>query len=268
MNIYRQRHSLFSCSRHMLLYTLLYMSLCFFNPAAAQAKPLPLFSTMKIGTEIAGWQMLKPAPKAADTAYSLVMTDGITVVKAEANNSMSGLIFSTRIKLSEFPLLQWRWKVNRVVKTADMQKKSGDDYAARIYVMFDYPLEKLSFTTRMKIKIATSLYEQAIPTAALNYVWDNQHTVGTLQANTYTDRARMIVLQNSAAHVGEWVTETRDLAADFRRAFGEDAPDVVAIALASDTDNTAERITAWYGDIKFLPAKPIAIAKPNNPTEK
>jgi hypothetical protein len=134
-----------------------------------------------------------------------------------------------------------------------MTAKAGDDYAARIYVMFDYPLEKLPFGTRTKLRLAESIYGQKIPTAALNYVWDNRQPIGTIQPNTYTDRARMVVLQSGGARAGQWVTETRDLAADFRAAFGEEAPDAVAIALATDTDNTGESATAWYGDIEFLP---------------
>lgn len=137
--------------------------------------------------------------------------------------------------------------------------RSGDDYAARIYVMFDYPAENLSVANRLRLKMAAALYGQNLPTAALNYVWDNQHPIGTVQANTYTERARIIVLQSGAAKAGQWQTETRDLAADFRLAFGEEAPDVVAIALASDTDNTAETVTAWYGDIEFLPMDKKAV---------
>ena len=229
-------------------------ALMFNHLAMAAAPPVPAFSAMQLGSAIAGWQALKPAPKAADTLYSLVNDDGLVVLKATANHSMSGLTFPLRVKLSEFPLLRWRWKVSGVVNTADMSKKSGDDYAARVYVMFDYPVAKLSFSTRVKLQLATSLYGQSIPTAALNYVWDNRHAIGTVQANTYTDRARMLVLQSGAVRAGQWVTETRNLADDFRAAFGEEPPDVVAIALASDTDNTGETVTAWYGDVAFLPA--------------
>jgi hypothetical protein len=63
----------------------------------------------------------------------------------------------------------------------------------------------------------------------------------------------MIVMQSGRSRAGQWITETRDLAADFRAAFGDDPPDIVGVALATDTDNTGETATAWYGDIEFLP---------------
>jgi hypothetical protein len=222
--------------------------------STATATEVPVFSQMRVDGPITGWNTLKPAPKAADTHYSLVAENGGVVLKAEANKSMSGLTHAIRVDLRSTPLLRWRWKVSSPVKSADMTKKSGDDYAARIYVMFDYPIDKLNLATRLKLAIGAKLYGQNIPTAALNYVWDNQHPINTVQANAYTDRARMIVLQSGVSKAGSWQTETRDLAADFRLAFGEDAPDVVAVALATDTDNTGESVTTWYGDIEFLPA--------------
>lgn len=224
-------------------------------PHAVAAGPeVPAFSRMTPRGAVTGWQALKPAPKANDTRYSLVPDAGTVVLKAEAESSMSGLIHPVRVDIRQYPLLRWRWKVTAPLKTADMTQKTGDDYAARIYVMFDYPAEKLSFGTRTKLRLAEALYGQRIPTAALNYVWDNRQPVGTIQPNTYTDRARMIVVRSGAAQAGQWITETRDLAADFRAVFGEDPPDVVAVALATDTDNTGESATAWYGDIGFLPA--------------
>lgn len=200
-----------------------------------------------------GWQSFSPAPKARATVYALVGDADRLVVRADARQSMSGLIHVERVDLSRTPLLQWQWRITRVVAAADMNTKAGDDYAARLYVLFDYDSAKLSLGTRLKIRLANILYGVDVPAAALNYVWDNRHPVGTLQANAYSDRVRMLVVESGAAHVNEWRSETRDVAADFRAAFGEEAPAVVSIAIASDTDNTGEAVTAWFGDIRFLP---------------
>lgn len=237
-------------SRHVLLSV---FTLVMIHGGTANAESVPAFSTMPLGSNILHWQPLKPAPKALDTLYTLIRDDGTTVLMAEANRSMSGLLYPIRINVKQTPLLQWRWKISNVLADADMTKKSGDDYAARIYVLFDYPVEKLPFGTRAKLKLAESVYGQKVPTAALNYVWDNRMAPGTIRPNAYTDRARMIVLQSGNDKAGRWITETRDLAADFRSAFGEEPPDVIAVALATDTDNTGEKVTAWYGDIQFSP---------------
>ncbi|MFT5590142.1 MAG: hypothetical protein ACI9ZF_002325 [Bradyrhizobium sp.] len=226
--------------------------LCLLVSAVAQAVDIPAFSQMQPGAPVTGWNVIKPAAKAPDTVYTLVRDEGQTVLKAESVQSMSIMAHTVRIDLKKTPLLRWRWKIAAPVKGADMTKKSGDDYAGRIYVLFDYPVEKLSFTTRAKLKIGEALYGMKIPTAAINYLWDNRQPIGTWQDNTYTDRARMLVVESGSDKAGQWVTETRDVAADFRAAFGEEAPDVVVVALATDTDNTGEQATAWYGDIQFL----------------
>ena len=221
--------------------------------AARASAPVPAFSAMDAGGAMRSWLPLKPAPKAPATCYSLVDDGGTTVVMAQADGSMSGLIHTVRVDTRRYPRLRWRWKISAPVARADMTRKDGDDYAARVYVLFDYPVERLSIATRMKLAAGEALYGQKLPTAALNYVWDNRQRPGTIRANVYTDRARMIVARSGAAQANQWITETRDLRAYFRAAFGEEAPDVVALALATDTDNTGGQATAWYGDLEFLP---------------
>ncbi len=199
-----------------------------------------------------GWQPFNPAPKAKPTRY-VVERDGTEeVIRADADGSMSGLIRRLRIDPVHTPMLRWRWRIVQPLKAADMTTKAGDDYAARLYVLFDYDPAKLDFGTRTKLALAKLLYGVEVPAAALNYVWDNRYPVGTLRPNAYTDRARMVVVESGASRAGQWVTVTRDLGADFRAAFGEDPPAVVAIAIATDTDNTGEQATAWYGTIRFL----------------
>jgi hypothetical protein len=91
-----------------------------------------------------------------------------------------------------------------------------------------------------------------VPDAAINYIWDNRHTVGTWQANVYSDRTRMRVQRSGAALAGRWVEERRDVAADFREAFGHAPARLTGLALASDTDNTGEEVRAGFADFRFV----------------
>jgi hypothetical protein len=240
------------------LAALLLLFPCALLPALAlgAAEPPAFSDASNAGGLPTGWQPFNPSAKAKPTRYALVRDGDAMVVRADADASMSGLVHPLRIDLAETPLIQWRWRIERPLKTADMTTKAGDDYAARLYVLFDYDVARLSFLTRTKLKLAKTLYGVEVPAAALNYVWDNRQPVGSIQANAYTDRARMVVVESGADKAGLWVTETRDLAADFRAAFGEEAPLVTGVAIATDTDNTGERVTAWYGDIRFLKRGP------------
>ncbi len=70
-------------------------------------------------------------------------------------------------------------------------------------------------------------------------------------ASAYTDWVVMMPLRSGAAHCGMWVVEERNIVEDHRRAFGEDPPAIPDIAVMTDTDNTGESATAFYGDITF-----------------
>jgi hypothetical protein len=150
--------------------------------------------------------------------------------------------------------LAWRWKVDRVVAGADLARKQGDDYAARVFVTFDLPLEALPFLTRTRIRLARLLFGAELPTAALCYVWDNRSPPGTTAWNAYSDLVRMVVLQSGEARAGQWVRESRDIGADFAAAFGHRTsriPRVTGVALSADTDQTGESVTAWFGDVSL-----------------
>ena len=133
----------------------------------------------------------------------------------------------------------------------DVTKKSGDDYAARIYITFAEDPKRLSFLQRSKIATIKLLYGKTPPSAALTYVWGNRAEVRSIHPNPYTDRVQMIVVESGSEHLNRWRSSRQDIVEDFRRAFGTDPPRISGIAVMTDTDNTGESATAWYGDITF-----------------
>jgi hypothetical protein len=150
------------------------------------------------------------------------------------------------------PILCWQWRIDAPITSADMTKKSGDDYAARVYLNFDVPADQLDFATRSKLALGRTLYGDHLPAAAINYIWDNRHAIGTWQANTYTDRARMLVLRSGSAFAGRWVDERRDVGADFLAAFGHPPLKPTGVAIAADTDQTGEEARAGFADLRFV----------------
>jgi len=47
-------------------------------------------------------------------------------------------------------------------------------------------------------------------------------------------------------------TEVRNVKQDYVAAFGSPAPDVVGLAIATDTDNTKSTAEAWYQEPRFV----------------
>jgi hypothetical protein len=197
------------------------------------------------------WKMLARSGTRA-TQYRIARVDGRMAVEATVDKSMSVLARHVTIDLKKTPILCWRWYVDGPVVKADMTKKSGDDYAARIYVGFDMPDSALSGSTKFKLGLARALFGKDLPDAAVIYVWDNVHPVGTARKSAYNDRTQLIVSESGGGRAKSWVSERADIAADFAKAFTNLPGTPVGVALASDGDNTKSTGRAAFSDIHFV----------------
>lgn len=209
------------------------------------------FSEMAPGVLESGWEPMTFNKIESHTRYTLVEDEGRTVLRADSNASASGLIKQMQIDPNDYPVLTWDWKVSNIIANGDVTKKSSDDYAAWIYIAFTEDPEHLSFFQRAKIATIKMIYGKTPPSAALAYVWGNRAEVGSFHPNRNTDRIRMIVVESGPAHLNHWRSARRNIVTDFQRAFGTDPPRISGIAVMTDTDNTGESATAWYGDIVF-----------------
>ena len=138
-----------------------------------------------------------------------------------------------------------------MLEKGNVLRREGDDYPARIYISFTFDPDRLSGTDRLKYKLYSLLHSEPPPLAVLNYIWDNHSPAGTIVNNAYSNRVRMIVVESGSAHLGQWRSEQRNLFEDYKKAFGEAPGRITGIAIMTDTDNTAESATAWYGDISL-----------------
>jgi hypothetical protein len=227
-------------------------------PASAADFTITPFSTATPGAALPPpWRISTlPGIKRA-TRYALVTDDGAVVLRAQADASMASVLHPLRLAPETLPYIAWRWKISNVLQKSDIHSKAGDDFPARVYVLFDYDVGKLPLLQRAKLYLARKRYGNDVPAAALCYVWDGKAPVGTSVWSAYTDRVRVIVVESGSANVNRWREVRRNLVADFRAAFGEDPPPISGIAAASDTDNTGESVTALFGDIRLM-AQPQA----------
>ena len=70
-----------------------------------------------------------------ETRYRVVELDGRRVVEADSAATASSLYLEREINLTETPILEWSWRIEKPLAVADERIKEGDDFAARIYVV-------------------------------------------------------------------------------------------------------------------------------------
>jgi len=210
------------------------------------------FSSAQTGRNLPdGWQPLNFSLIKRHTEYSLVEEDGTVVIKAVSHQSASGLVRAIAIDPEKYPVIQWRWKVDNILKKGDVSRKAGDDYPARIYITFAFDPDKASYLERLKYQAAQLIKGRDIPYRAISYIWGSNSRAGTRVANAYTDQAMMFVVEGGEEKLQQWVTERRNVYADYKKAFGEAPTMISGVAIMTDTDNTQESAVAWYGDIVF-----------------
>lgn len=179
--------------------------------------------------DMSGW---KKKSFVGETRYRLREDGNKQALYADTRAAASGLFREIEVDLDQMPYLHWSWKVENLVNGGDERGKQGDDYAARIYVVFSGGL--LFWRTR-----------------AINYVWSSRESLGSTWPNAFTANAQMIAVRSGPENLGTWLSERRDVKADYQRLFGSEPGKIVAVALMTDTDNTKSAAVAWYGDIWF-----------------
>lgn len=202
------------------------------------------------------WKPLVFPKIARHTRYGLEKAGENSVLRADADGSASAIVHKSRFSVRSYPKIRWRWKVEKVLEKGDATTKAGDDYPIRVYVIFQYDPEKASFGERIKYGAAKAIYGEYPPHSSLNYIWANRRHAEFVLPNTYTDKARMLLLESGPAKAGTWVDEERDILADYRLAFGTEPPDTATVAVMADTDNTGERVTAWVDDLSLFRSSP------------
>lgn len=167
------------------------------------------------------------------TIYQVVQDEEKRVLHAVSKAANSCLLREIFLRNPEAAQLRWRWKVRRpLIENFHERERRGDDYAARVVVIFE---------------------PSALPlrTRAINYVWAANAPRDISFASPYSANVAMIVLRSGEPHAGAWQIETRNVVDDYRRFFGRAPERISAVGMFVDTDNTKATAEAWFADFVF-----------------
>ncbi len=180
-----------------------------------------------------GWEVKEFSGKArvevvrADEAAALhLVSDGTSFAVSKALD----------FELPKYPMLTWKWKVARLPKGGDVRKRETDD-AVQVYVVFPRGLVK------------------QVQSHIVGYVWDATAPAGTTldspQPCPPTCNLKLVVIQSGSDKLGQWVTERRNVLADYQSLFHAAPPKVGALSVQLDSNDTRSSAEAFFQDFVF-----------------
>jgi hypothetical protein len=163
--------------------------------------------------------------------FEIEKEDTNKVLAAKSKISASGLWRPVEAITGKSATLSWRWKTKKALsKKNDERDKKGDDYVARVFVIFEPHL--VNWKTR-----------------AICYVWSAKEPVESTYLSPYSNSVGMMVLQSGDDNRKEWIEEQRDVVADYDQIFNEKPEFISGIAIMVDTDNTNQEALTWFDDL-------------------
>jgi hypothetical protein len=139
-----------------------------------------------------------------------------------------GLERKVDVHPAQLPFLTWRWKVTQLPAGADFRRSTTDDQAAQVLVAFE-------------------------DNRVLTYIWDTSAPKGTAAPSPSFPLVHIfaVVCESGASDANRWVSETRNIAADFERAFGRPAPRVKGLRLQINSQHTGTVAESYFGEVAF-----------------
>lgn len=182
----------------------------------------------------AGWQDAATPGRAArnDLRITHDAEYGGHVLHLRSEAEHTNILKRVDVDLAATPILEWSWKVVTLPAGGDIRHARSSDLAAQLYVVWER-------------------FPRLLNSQLLGYVWDAAAPAGYEGASQKSSRIRYVVLESGAGKANRWVTESRDVAADYRRAFAREPTAPAAIILSIDSNDTGSRAESYVGRIAF-----------------
>src|SRR6267143_4851657 len=211
--------------------------LAFAGLGAALAADLVLvedWSKIPVGTTgiPPGWKGQDWGSPSYDLA--VVEDEGQHILRLRSNDDSSTIAkeIKGKVNLKETPILEWAWKSTVLPKGGNSCRKSTDDQAGQIFVVWPR-------------------FPEALRSRIIGYVWDTTQPVGTICKSEKTGTVTYVVVRSGPADLNKWVTETRNVVEDFKKIYGEAPDDPSVLSLSIDSNDTNTTSEAMYGPIVF-----------------
>jgi hypothetical protein len=149
-------------------------------------------------------------------------------VELRSHKSSFSLERGLDVDLTQYPYLCWRWKVGELPSGGDFRRPHSDDQAAQVLVAFQ-------------------------DRRVLTYIWDTTAPKGTEGGASSIPLVHIfaVVCESGPELLNRWISEARNLAQDYQRAYGRPAPRVKGIRLQINSQHTATSAKSQFAEVTF-----------------
>lgn len=161
---------------------------------------------------------------------AIVVDEGRRALRLATDAEAMRVGRTVKVDLKQTPWLAWDWKPLVLPERGDVRESKRNDQAARVMLMFE----------GMK---------------GILYVWDTTAPVGTESRPEELEifERALIVVRSGPDGLGRWRHERRNVAADYRRVFGEPPRAIKWVGFESHSNDTRSRSAALFGVTTFEP---------------
>ncbi len=180
----------------------------------------------------AGWT--KYATPGGRPAYdfTVVDDDGRRALRLRSHDDHSTIAKQIDVDLEATPILEWRWKVVALPDGADVRSRATSDLTGHVFV-------------------AWPRFPEALRSRLIGYGWGAGEPPGSVLRSRKSGTVTFVILRSGAEGLGRWLTERRDVAADYQKIYGERPDNPKAVAISIDTNDTHSTASALIGAIAF-----------------
>jgi DUF3047 family protein len=179
-----------------------------------------------------GWRTYETPGGHPRYDFTIVDDGGRLALELRSTEEHSTIAKEIAVDLADTPVLEWAWRIVTQPVGADLTKWGTSDSSGHIFVVWP------RFPAMLRSRL-------------IGYVWDPAIRAGEVVTSAKTGVVKFVIARSGRAGLGEWAVERHDVAADYRRIYGEPPPRPGAVALSIDTNDTRSTAVARFGRIAF-----------------
>lgn len=176
-----------------------------------------------------GWKVKEWRGKADIGVIKTMFGNAIHMKSA---GTSSAVYRAVSLDTREFPNINWRWRVTKLPAGADVRRRTADDQAVQVYVVFPR-------------------WPEQVNSRLVGYIWDSSAPEGLVIKSAKSRNTGYVVVKSGHEGLGDWFQEKRNVHEDYMTLFKEEPPLAGSVTIMIDSDDTKSVAEAFVSDIYF-----------------